>query len=168
MYHVSNKLLCRAKNLPLPLVHPSHQLPDVFFEYFLNKVKLICDDLDLQTAVSPVHDDPYTVVLFVAFQPVSEEHVRNVIFKSAPKTCSLDSIPTSSFVECSEEILPTVTHTQSTHLLSLTFLFVVVVVVVVVLSKFKTVIVKPLLEKPSLDHNNLKKKAIAQSQNQSL
>ena len=40
---------------------------------FVKKVKLIRDDLDLQTAVSYNHDDPYTDVVFDAFQPVSEE-----------------------------------------------------------------------------------------------
>ena len=44
----------------------------MFSEYFL---KLIRDDLDLQTAVSSIHDDPYTDVVFDAFQPVSEEYV---------------------------------------------------------------------------------------------
>ena len=57
----------RAKASPLPTVHPSEQLPNVFSEYFLNKVKLIRDDLDLQTAVSPIHDDPYTDDVFDAF-----------------------------------------------------------------------------------------------------
>ena len=67
----------------------------MFSEYFL---KLIRDDLDLQTAVSPIHDDPYTEGVFDALQPVSEQHVRNVIPKSAQKTCSFESIPTSLFV----------------------------------------------------------------------
>ena len=48
-------------------------------------MKQIRDDLDLQTSVSPIHDDPYTDAVFDASQPVSEEHVRNVILKSAPK-----------------------------------------------------------------------------------
>ena len=100
MYYVSNKLLGRSKALPLPTVHPSDQLPDVFSECFRKKVKLIRDDLDLQTAVSPIHGDPYADAVFDAFQPVSEEHVRNVIFKSASKTCTLDPIPTSLFIEC--------------------------------------------------------------------
>ena len=78
----------------------------MFSEYFLNQGKQIRDDRDLQTAVSPVHDDPYTD----AFQPVSEEHVRNVILNSASKTCSLDPMPTSLFVECLDELLPAVTH----------------------------------------------------------
>ena len=85
LYRVSNKFLGRAEAPPLLTVHPSDQLPDVFSEYFLNKVKLIRDDLDLQASVSPIHDDPYTDAVFDASQPVSEEHVRNVILKSAPK-----------------------------------------------------------------------------------
>ena len=73
-------------------------------------MKFIRDDLDLQTSVSPIHDDLYTDAVFDAFQPVSEEYVRNVILKSASKTCSLDPIPTSLFVEYFDELLPAVTH----------------------------------------------------------
>ena len=80
-----------------------------------------------------------------AFQSVSEEHVRNVILKSAPKTCSLDLMPTSLFVECLDELLPAVTHIINSSLVS-----------GIVPPEFKTAIVKPLLKKPSLDHNNLK------------
>ena len=100
LYRVSNKFLGRAEAPPLLTVHPSDQLPDVFSEYFLNKMKQIRNDLDLQTSLSPIHGDPYTAAVFDAFQPVSEEHVRNVMLKSAPKTCSLDPMPTSLFVEC--------------------------------------------------------------------
>ena len=77
-----------------------------------NKVKQIRDDLDLQTSVSLIHDDAYTDAVFDAFQPVSEEHVRNVILKSALKTCSLDPIPPSLFVKCLDELLLVVTHNQ--------------------------------------------------------
>ena len=132
----------RGKASPLPTVHPTDQLPDVFSEYFLNKVKLIRADLDLQTAVSPIHYDPYTDAVFDAFQPVSEEHVRNVILKSVPKTCSLDPIPTFLFVE----LFPAVTHVINSSLVSGVFP-----------SEFKTAVVKTLLKKPSLEHNNLKK-----------
>ena len=62
LYHVSNKLLGRAKASPLSTFHPSDQLPNVFSEYVLNKVKLIRDDLDFQTAVSPIHDDPLCIL----------------------------------------------------------------------------------------------------------
>ena len=145
LYHVSNKLLGQANASPLPTVHPSDQLPDVFSEYFLNKVKLIHDYLVLQTAVSPFHDDSYTDAVFGAFQPVSEEHIRNVILKSALKTCLLDPIPKYLFIECLDELLPAVTHIINSSLVS-----------GVVPPEFKIAIVKPFLKKPSLDHNNLK------------
>ena len=134
--------LPRALN---PAVHPSNQLPHVFSEYFLNKVNVIRDDLDLQTVVSPIHGDPYTDAVFDAFQPVSEEHVGNVIFKSASKTYSLDPIQTSLFLECLDELLPAVTHMIYSSLVSGVFP-----------PEFKTVIEKPHLIKTSLDHNNLK------------
>ena len=86
--------------------------------FSLNKVKLIHDDLDLQTSLSPIHGDPYTAAVFNAFQPVSEEHVRNVMLKSAPKTCSLDPISTSLLFECLDEFPPTVTHIVNSFLVT--------------------------------------------------
>ena len=76
---------------------------------------------------------------------VSEEHVQNVILKSALKTCSLDPIPPSLFVKCLDELLLAVTHIINSSLVS-----------GVVPPEFKTAIVKPLLKQPSLYHNNLK------------
>ena len=110
---------------------------------FCTKWSKIRDDLDLQTSVSPIHDDPYIDAVLDAFQPVSEEHVRNVglILKSVPKTCSLDPIPTFLFVE----LFPAVTHVINSSLVSGVFP-----------SEFKTAVVKTLLKKPSLEHNNLK------------
>ena len=96
--------------------------------------------------LSPIHDDPYTDAVFDAFRPVSEEHDRSVILKSAPKTCLLDPVSTSLFVECLGELLPAVTHIINSSLVS-----------GVVPPEFKTAIVKPLLRKPFVDHNNLKK-----------
>ena len=94
-----------------------------------------------------IHDDLNTDAVCDVFQSVSEEHVRNVILKSAPKTCSLNAMPTSLFVECLDELLPADTHIINSSLVS-----------GVVPPEFKTAIVKPLLKKPSLDHNNLEKK----------
>ena len=71
--------------------------------------------------------------------------VKNTILQSSQKTCSLDPLPTSLFVECLELLLPAVTAVinQSLH----TGVFP---------SVFKEAIIKPLLKKPSLDLNSLK------------
>ena len=79
------------------------------------------------------------------FQPVSEQEVKKIIQSSSPKTCSLDPIPTPLFVEYIDVLLPTVTHIVNDCLLSGFFPTI-----------FKTAVVKPLLKKPSLDHDNLK------------
>ena len=63
----------------------------------------------------------------------------------ACKTCDLDPIPTSLLFDCSDEIVPALTHVVIQLLLSGTFPTV-----------FKHAIVKPLLKKLSLDLNDLK------------
>ena len=78
-------------------------------------------------------DDKYTTSVGESLSPVYEEHVRNVIRKSIPQTCSLDTIWTALFVERLDELLPMVTHIINSFLVCDVFP-----------SEFKTAIVKPL------------------------
>ena len=77
--------------------------------------------------------------------PVSEKTVPEILNKSAPKTCDLDPIPASLLFECLDTILPTLTAVINKSLTSGIFPQV-----------YKATIVKPLLKKSSLDHNDLK------------
>uniref|UniRef100_UPI003AF53422 reverse transcriptase domain-containing protein n=1 Tax=Thiolapillus sp. TaxID=2017437 RepID=UPI003AF53422 len=79
------------------------------------------------------------------FKPVSESVVKNLILKSAPKTCQLDPIPTPLLVECLDTLLPSLTALVNSSLSSGVFPEV-----------FKTALVTPLLKKKSLDQNELK------------
>ena len=81
-------------------------------------MNLIRDNLELQTAVSPIHDDPYTDAVFDELKTDSKERARNVILKCAPKARSLYPIPTSLFVECLDELLTAVTHIINSSLAS--------------------------------------------------
>ena len=65
--------------------------------------------------------------------------------QSSQKKCSLDLLLTSLFVECLEQLLPSVTVVINQSLQTGVFP-----------SVFKKAIVKPLLKKPSLDPNSLK------------
>ena len=76
---------------------------------------------------------------------MSEQELRTVILKSKPSTCLVDPIPTSLFLDCLDDLLPTLTQIVNDSLLSDSFP-----------SVFKHAVVKPLLKKPTLDHNNLK------------
>ncbi|WP_419652762.1 hypothetical protein, partial [Thiolapillus sp.] len=70
------------------------------------------------------------------FSAVSETAVSALLKKMACKTCDLDPIPTSLLFDCSDEIVPALTHVVNQSLLSGTFPTV-----------FKHAIVKPLLKK---------------------
>ena len=72
---------------------------------------------------------------------MSEQELRNVILKSKPTTCSVDPT-TSLFLDCLDDLLPTLTQIVNDSLLSGSFP-----------SVFKPVGVRPRLKKPTLDHN---------------
>ena len=141
LLNVCDKLRGCRPDSPLPATFPRCELPVFFCEYFVRKVKMIRDELDSQKPLlnSPT-DDLCTDSSFCAFQPVSTECVRKIIFKSPLKTCLLDPIPTSLCVEstasrCDSNYQPVLADCQTV---------------------FKEAIVKPLLKKPSLDQNSLK------------
>ena len=52
---------------------------------------------------------------------MSEQELRNVILKSKPTTCSVDPIPTSLFLDCFDDLLPTLTQIVNDSLLSGSF-----------------------------------------------
>ena len=87
---------------------------------------------------------PFDGVPLCTFKPVSESVVKNLILKSAPKTCQLDPISTPLLVECLDTLLPPLTALVNSSLSSAVFLEV-----------FKTALVTPLLKKKN-DQNELK------------
>jgi hypothetical protein len=79
-----------------------------------------------------------------AFQPVSESTVREVLNRTAIKTCELDPLPTSLLTELMDDLLPSFTSVINYSLLTGSFP-----------PMFKSAVVRPLLKKPSLDTENL-------------
>ena len=71
--------------------------------------------------------------------------VHEIFNKSDPKTCDLGLIPSFLLFECLDTILPTLTAVTNKSITSSIFPQV-----------YKAAIVKPLLKKGSLDHNDLK------------
>ena len=92
----------------------------------------------------PMTTNSLVVHLIVALQ-ISENSLRKIILQCAPKTCELDTIPTSLFFECLDAILTIFTIVANHSLLSGEFPLI-----------FKTAIVKPLLKKTSLNSEDLK------------
>ena len=145
LFRVCNRLSARERS-PLPTTYPPCQLPDVFCYHFTRKVTDIYSDLDQQTSFSPVVcPDLCLSSVFESFRPVSEQELRSVILRSKPATCSVEPIPTSLFLGCLDDLLPTLTQIVNESLLSGSLP-----------SVFKHAVVRPLLKKPSPDSNNLK------------
>ena len=129
----------------------SHFIPTLcsarhVLRFLCKKVENIRKDLDAQPTVSHSLGKEFGGSPLTVFSPVSERYVMDVLKKSAPKTCDLDPLPTSLLYEMLDLVLPALTRIINDSLCSGVFPDV-----------FKTALVKPLLKKPKLDHNELKK-----------
>ena len=105
--------MARHNRTLLPAKHLK-ELPELFSNFFYNKVQKIRDNLDKRLSAddqdSPyTHDNQFSGSSFNSFTPISENSLRKIILQCAPKTCELDAIPTSLFFECLDAILPTLT-----------------------------------------------------------
>ena len=81
----------------------------------------------------------------VEFRPVSQEFVCDLLKRTPPKSCELDSMPTTLMYECMDILLPSLMQIINETLTTDVFP-----------PDFKSAIVKPQLKKQNLDPNNLK------------
>ena len=148
LFNLADKLLGRPdKRSPLPTTFPLHDLPDVFNNFFTDKIHKIRTELDQASSSAFLikQTEQPSVSDFPAFHPVTESELKKTILKSKPTSCPLDPMPTSLLIEFLDDLLPTLTNIVNSSLLSGSFP-----------STFKTAVVKPLLKKSSLDQNVLK------------
>ena len=147
LYKITNNLLARTKQLHLPTIYPLSSLPEMFSNYFSDKIFTIRNELASQTVSAlPAQTDSFSVVTLSTFEPVTKIMVKHVIMTSAPKTCSLDPIPTPLPLELLDDcILPSLTALINSSLSSGLFPQI-----------FKSAAIFPRLKKPSLDPNELK------------
>ena len=93
--------MARHSRTPMPTKH-LNELPELFSNFFSNKVQTIRDHLDKPLSEvdqdSPyAHDKQFSGCPLNSFTPISENSLRKIILQCAPKTCELDAIPTSLF-----------------------------------------------------------------------
>ena len=127
-----------------------HFFPSFSFssEYFMNKI------ITIRNSFPPINPRIMLLAILVThywkllqtFTPVTEQFVLEILQKPVPKLCNLDAIPTKLLYENHDVLLLTITNIIHTSLAS-----------GLVPPDFKTAIVKPLLKKPSLDQNVLKR-----------
>ena len=132
-----NTLLGKAKPSTFPTTYTEEELPGVFSDFFQSKIIAIRNNLD-RVASSPSSAEPgeFSGCPLVEFRPVSQEFVRDLLKRTPPKSCELDSMPTTLMYECMDVLLPSLTQIINESLTTGVFP-----------PDFKTAIVKPQLKK---------------------
>ena len=129
---------------PLPTTHSNKELPDIFSQYFNDKICAIRQHFPPPDTRSQLNET-YTKTPLLSFTPVSEDLVLSILKETVPKSCELDPIPSKLLYEHLDALLPAMTTIINDSLSSGN-----------VPSELKHAIIKPLLKKPSLDKNVLK------------
>ena len=78
LYRLTNNLLGKCTSTPLPSVYPTDQRPQVFSEFFVNKVRQIRDSIDRQVVHSPSHslcERRFSGTPLCGFETVTQEAV---------------------------------------------------------------------------------------------
>ena len=83
LFNVCDKLIGQRKSSPLPSEYPLHDLPNVFNDYFLQKVQSIRADLDQQSLslTSCRLTDQQAASNFHSFHPITEAELKATIVK---------------------------------------------------------------------------------------
>ena len=143
LHQIVNTLSNRHPPKILPTIYPSADLPSIFIKHFTNKVEELRANIASEHVTSTLVTGT-TAAAFSSFEKVSQITVKEFILDSAPKSCELDPIPSKHIIQCLDSILPSLIDLFSTSLASGIFS-----------QCFKTVLVKPILKKKWLDHNDL-------------
>ena len=139
LYRLANNLLGKCTSTPLPSVYPTDQLPQVFPDFFVNKVQQVPDSIARQVVHPPLHsvcERCFPGTHLCGFETVTQEPVLKCMKIMSPKTCVLDPIPTSLLFECSDQVVPLLTTILNQSLATSIFP-----------SCMKSAVVKPLLKK---------------------
>ena len=150
-FRLLNSLLTADRSRPLPSGFQDKDLAEKFSSFFVGKVRDIRSELDaLQNniALSDISDHPEPCMSHLPqFSSVSERDIRELIRQSAPKSCSLDPMPTSLLrnEDLLQTLLPVVTRMINESLTT-----------GVVPADFKESHVVPRLKKPGLDPDVMK------------
>ena len=97
--------------------------PSEVFDFFCHNISTIRQNIDSCSSTAPpgLADQLFSGKPLTHFSAVSETAVSALLKKMACKTCDLDPILTSLLFDCSNEILPALTHVVNESLLSGTF-----------------------------------------------
>ena len=134
-----NTILGKSRSSPLPSTFDSDDLPNVFSDYFTEKIRTVRNNFPPPNPTA-CPDTSFAGNPLLTFESVTDGFVLKIINSAFAKACELDPIPTTLLYENLDILLPTITNIINTSLTT-----------GIVPCDQKTAIIKPLLKKPSLD-----------------
>ena len=145
LFSLSSQMMGKFGDSMLPSNISAESLPDNFNEFFVHKIDEIRRSFDPDRPI-PTNPVEFSGTAFAGFQLVTEDFVKTIFQVMPRKSCDLDPIPTSVRHDCLDEIIPIVTSIMNKSLSS----------GIVPQCTVPHALVKPLLQKASLDPNCLK------------
>ena len=112
LFKTVNSLLSDSKSLLLPANVSLEIAPNNIGNYLVQKVNDIYDHLVQNNTVIIVHPDyevSNNITPLLHFKELTMDEVRAIINKTSKKGCSLGPLPTSLFLQCLDNLLPTIT-----------------------------------------------------------
>ena len=142
LFSILSTLLGSSPSSPLPTTYPSDDLPELFSQYFKEKIENLRCSLDQDTYHPTPPSPSFSGSPLTCFQPVTIDLVKRIITRTPIKTCELDPLPGFLFTRCLDKLLPFITEIINISLSTGVFP-----------DCFKSAIVRPLLKKSGLDIN---------------
>ena len=146
LFSTTRKLLKQDNETLFPPFKDKLQLANEMGDFFVKKISDIHARLDEMTEALPSSNSPSSygasadVVAMETFAQLSESDVKSSVLISAEKTRLLDPIPTRIVVDCLDALLPVLTKTTNTSLITGRFA-----------DDWKSALVSPLLKKAGAD-----------------
>ena len=149
LFKTVKNLLHQSGSAPFPAAGSLGALTSCFQDFFIDRVSKIHSGL-VHTDEAMMHlTDPVILPAqceLDSFRPVTVTEMKKLLSKAPPKSCELDPIPTWLLKQCGDELAPTMTDIINLSLRS-----------GVAPDSFKLAHVRPLLKKPGLDTEDMKK-----------
>ena len=121
LFAITNKLLHRGQQLPLPSCQDTKSVANNVNEFFIMKIEKIMQGL---WSTAPEHtDNTYIETAFITswrfsdFQHITPDEVIKIIQKCPPKSCELDLLPSTLIKQHAETVAPTIYHIVNISLL---------------------------------------------------
>ncbi len=142
MFSIIKKLLHHTSNWPFPTHESPAKLTEDFASFFEDKVAKIHRNLQSedQNVLPVAHSEPIATHRLESFAEVTEEELREILAKSAVKSCPLDPVLANFFMIISDSSLKTLTLIVNHSLAS-----------GIVPETLKKAMISPILKKPPLD-----------------